>query len=127
VITGESAGEPLVTALAKLRIRRLGSLRSVLSAPTETREAREEQRMTTIPTPIRTRRELAHREADGIEVTLFWHPRSDSLTVEVFDRGVDAFFELDVAPDDALEAFNHPYFYAARTGVTYELPSLDAA
>jgi hypothetical protein len=83
--------------------------------------------MTTFPTPIRARRELAQRESDGIEVTLFWHPTSDTLTVEVFDRGTDAFFELAVAPADALEAFNHPYAYAIRTGVDYELPYLNAA
>jgi len=79
------------------------------------------------PIPIRTRRELAHREADGIEVTLFWHERSDALTVEVFDHGQDTFFELAVAAGDALEAFHHPYVYAVRTGVEYALPSLDAA
>ena len=83
--------------------------------------------MSPAPIPIRTRRELAKRDTDGIEVTLFWHPRSDTLTVEVFDRGQDTFFELAVAADDALEAFQHPYVYAVRTGVEYALPSLDVA
>jgi len=30
--------------------------------------------------------ELAHRESDGLEVTLFWHPITDALTVCVCDQ-----------------------------------------
>jgi hypothetical protein len=70
----------------------------------------------------RRRRELAHRTADGIEVTLLWRETDGTITVEVFDRGTDDVFELAVACDRALDAFYHPYAYAAHQGVGYELP-----
>lgn len=59
------------------------------------------------------RRELAHRSADGVDVTLLWHPASDTITVRVAERDTEACFELPVARDQALNAFNHPYAYAA--------------
>ena len=74
----------------------------------------------------RRRRELAHRTADGIEVMLLWRASDDTITVEVFDRGTDNVFELAVARDRALDAFYHPYAYAAHQGVGYELPVRNA-
>jgi hypothetical protein len=59
------------------------------------------------------RRELAHRTADGIEVTLLWDSGDDTVTVEVFDAGTEEIFEIDVARDRALDAFHHPFAYAA--------------
>ena len=59
------------------------------------------------------RRELAHRSADGVEVTLLWNPVSDTIAVQVVERDTEASFELSVARDQALNAFNHPYAYAA--------------
>ena len=59
------------------------------------------------------RRELAHRSADGVEVTLLWDPAADTISVQVIERDTDARFELPVARDQALNAFNHPYAYAA--------------
>ena len=64
--------------------------------------------------PATTRpRELAARESDGIYVALLWHPGDDALTVSVEDVRVGDRFELAVAPDRALDAFNHPFAYAA--------------
>jgi hypothetical protein len=64
------------------------------------------------PAPSETR-ELAARESDGIYVLLLWHPDANALTVSVDDaRGGDR-FHLAVAPDRALDAFYHPYAYAA--------------
>jgi hypothetical protein len=60
------------------------------------------------------RRELARRIADGIEVTLFWRQAADALGLEVRDRRTGEMLALDVEPHAALEAFNHPYPYAAR-------------
>lgn len=60
------------------------------------------------------RRELAHRSADGIEVTLFWRQAADALGLEVRDWRTGEMLALDVEPHAALEAFNHPYPYAAR-------------
>ena len=58
-------------------------------------------------------RELASREADGISVRLLWHPRENSVTVSVEDGRVGDRFDLAIAPDHALDAFYHPFAYAA--------------
>jgi hypothetical protein len=71
-------------------------------------------------------RELSHREADGVEVVLFWHRPTDQLTVTVSDERNGAYFELPAEPHQALDVFNHPYAYAASQGLTYQeapLPS----
>ena len=59
------------------------------------------------------RRELAHRSSDGFEVTLLWYPAADTISVQVIDRDTEACFELPVARDQGLNAFTHPYAYAA--------------
>jgi len=58
-------------------------------------------------------RELAARESDGMYVLLLWHPREDAITVSVEDDRRGDRFQLAVAPDRALEAFYHPFAYAA--------------
>jgi hypothetical protein len=58
-------------------------------------------------------RELAARESDGIHVALLWRPGENALTVSVEDERVGDRFELAVAPDRALDAFHHPFAYAA--------------
>ena len=60
-----------------------------------------------------TPRELAIRESDGLRVLLLWHPREDAVTVSVEDARVGCSFELAVARERALDAFYHPYAYAA--------------
>jgi hypothetical protein len=64
------------------------------------------------PTNTQTR-ELAARESDGIHVSLLWHPPENSLTVSVEDARLGDRFQLAVAPDRALDAFYHPFAYAA--------------
>ena len=58
-------------------------------------------------------RELAARESDGIHVLLLWHPGEEALTVSVEDDRLGDRFDLAVAPDRALDAFYHPFAYAA--------------
>ena len=58
-------------------------------------------------------RELAVRSSDGVHVLLLWHPDENALTVSVEDERVGDRFQLAVAPDRALDAFYHPYAYAA--------------
>ena len=58
-------------------------------------------------------RELASRSSDGVNVLLLWHPSEDALTVSVEDVRVGDHFEIAVAPDRALDAFYHPFAYAA--------------
>ena len=71
------------------------------------------------------RHELAHRTSDGIEVTLLWCACHDTVAVQVADHG--NLFEVVVARDRALDAFYHPYAYAAQQGLEYEVPVLRAA
>ena len=66
------------------------------------------------PVTLQTR-ELAARENDGIHVLLLWHPRQDAVTVSVDDTRGGHRFDLAVARDRALEAFYHPFAYAAAT------------
>jgi len=58
-------------------------------------------------------RELAARENDGVRVLLLWHPSNDGVTVSVDDTRTGEYFELPVQRDRALDAFNHPFAYAA--------------
>ena len=58
-------------------------------------------------------RELADRDCDGIHVALLWHPDENALTVSVEDARVGDRLYLAVAPDRALDAFYHPFAYAA--------------
>jgi hypothetical protein len=64
-----------------------------------------------------SRRELAHRSSNGIDVTLYWSPADDGVSVTVVDA-LGTAFELDVAPQNALDAFHHPYAYALERDVT---------
>jgi hypothetical protein len=63
--------------------------------------------------PTTSPRELAARQCDGISVRLFWHPRENALTVEVEDARIGDGFQVAVAPERALDAFYHPFAYAA--------------
>lgn len=65
-------------------------------------------------TAFTERRELAHRTSDGIDVSLFWTKATNRITVAVFDSHSDASLEFEVAGSAALDAFNHPYAYAAQ-------------
>jgi hypothetical protein len=58
-------------------------------------------------------RELAHRRSGEIEISLLWHPELDRVELYILDRATGVSMNLDVAPDRALDAFNHPYAYMA--------------
>lgn len=62
--------------------------------------------------PIETRKELAHRANNGIEVTLSWKKPTTRVTIEVSDVRLGESFEFEVEGDKALDAFYHPYVYA---------------
>ena len=57
--------------------------------------------------------ELAARDNDGIRVRLLWHPQRNAVTVSVEDDRADDRFHVAVASDHALDAFYHPFAYAA--------------
>jgi hypothetical protein len=69
---------------------------------------------------IRSMRELAHRSNDGLDVTLFWHPATDELTVCVCDQRRGAYFEFKPKATHALDAFYHPYSFASHSALHYE-------
>jgi hypothetical protein len=59
------------------------------------------------------RRELAHRTGDGIEVTLLWTKSTNRIAIAVADSHSGEELEFEVDGSRALDAFNHPYAYAA--------------
>ena len=60
--------------------------------------------------------ELAYRESSSMTVALLWQRNSGTLKVSVSDVATDRRFEVTVEKDEALDAFYHPYAYAARGG-----------
>jgi hypothetical protein len=60
------------------------------------------------------RRELAYRSGDGLEVSLLWDPRDDSLSVRVRDAREGARYDMPVLDADPLDVFEHPFAYLAR-------------
>jgi hypothetical protein len=73
--------------------------------------------------PTATRKELAHRAGDGVEVSLYWSPATGSLAVTVDDARAGEQFELEARADNALEVFYHPYAYAPFRAGTQAAPS----
>jgi hypothetical protein len=69
-------------------------------------------------------RELARRMNHGVEVVLFWHQRTDELTVTVSDERIGTYFELAAQPHQALDVFAHPYAHAAFQGLAFQEASL---
>ena len=61
----------------------------------------------------RISRELGSRESDGVCVILLWNPHDDALILSVKDARTGQCFELAVERDRALDAFYHPFAYAA--------------
>jgi hypothetical protein len=66
-------------------------------------------------------RELAQRRSGTDEVLLFWHPENGRVELSVRDLATGAGFDLAVAPDNAIDAFYHPYAYAARRENSYRV------
>ena len=74
------------------------------------------------------RRELAHRSINGIEVMLLWTGSTNTVAVAVLDTNSGEELEFEVDGARALDAFNHPYAYAATVRVeSTRAPRLAAA
>ena len=56
-------------------------------------------------------RELAQRRSGDSDVLLVWHPDIDRIELCVLYLATGVSVHVDVAPDKALDAFNHPYAY----------------
>jgi len=61
--------------------------------------------------------ELDRREGDGIVVSLLWDKSRDATSIALSDEHSDAELHFDVPSARALDAFRHPYAYAARQGL----------
>ncbi len=70
------------------------------------------------PTELPT--ELAHRTGNGLDVRLLWNRGDGRLKVVVDDLHTADSFELWAGDGkQALDAFYHPFAYAAARGVAY--------
>jgi hypothetical protein len=61
--------------------------------------------------------ELAARENDGLAVSLFWSKATGRTRIVVVDQMFKAELHVDVPPACALDAFHHPFAYAAGRGL----------
>lgn len=59
-------------------------------------------------------RELAQRRTGSLEVLLLWHPISNEVEIRIHDTSEGEDLGFRVPPGEAMEAFRHPYAYAAR-------------
>ena len=62
-------------------------------------------------------RELAERVSNGTQVRLLWRQGSGEVWVEVWEAAFDLTITIPVQPEQALDAFRHPYAYAAAQSV----------
>jgi hypothetical protein len=69
-----------------------------------------------------TMRELAHRSAHGVEVTLVWvrDEGADETVVFVSDHREGSYFEIPTEPYLALDVYYHPFAYRDFSTVDYE-------
>ena len=67
-------------------------------------------------------RELAQRRTGTAEVLLLWHPDSDRVELLVRDSATESDLHVEVEPSEAIDAFYHPYSYAAGRGAAYASP-----
>lgn len=63
------------------------------------------------PTKRAGYRQMAHRANTFIEVTLLWRQADNSVLLRLVEVANRVEFELHVRPENALDAFNHPYAY----------------
>jgi len=71
-------------------------------------------------------KELDFRASNGLEVALLWQADDERMIVEVVDTKLDDAFRVQIAASEALDAFRHPYAYAAFRGCSRRLPDEQA-
>ena len=71
---------------------------------------------------VATMRELAHRSADGVDVTLVWvrSDGADETVVFVSDHREGTYFEIPTEAHLALDVYYHPFAYRDVSTVDYE-------
>jgi hypothetical protein len=63
--------------------------------------------------------ELDCRHSGAVDVSLLWHRDLGAVSLTIRDSQSGHSLELPVAHDRALQAFKHPFAYAASIGVDY--------
>ncbi|MCW2657585.1 MAG: hypothetical protein JWR06_1778 [Jatrophihabitans sp.] len=63
--------------------------------------------------------ELDYRRSGAFEVSLLWHRDLEAVSLNIRDSRSCRSLELPVAQDRALQAFRHPFAYAASIGIDY--------
>ena len=63
--------------------------------------------------------ELDRRVGAGLEVALFWSRSASDLLVSVVDTVTGERLEFPVGREEALDAFQHPFAYAAGQGIAF--------
>jgi len=61
-----------------------------------------------------TRRELAQRVNDGLEITLYWSPQENATSVDIYHHATGETITFPVPADQALDAFQHPFAHLAE-------------
>jgi hypothetical protein len=90
-----------------------GTARDLVGDPMTDRPLASERKGGVMSLEAPQTQELAVRNSDGVHVLLLWHPDENAVTVSVEDARVGDRFHIAVAPDRALDAFYHPFAYAA--------------
>jgi hypothetical protein len=70
-------------------------------------------------------RELAERASNGTQVRLLWRQGTRQVWVEVQESTTAWVLRIQVEPEQALDAFYHPYAYAGMGGRLSLTESLD--
>ena len=60
--------------------------------------------------------EIDFRSSGGIDVALLWHRTTNCVSISVSDSKTGDRFAIAVRPEQALDAFHHPYAYDAERG-----------
>jgi hypothetical protein len=66
-------------------------------------------------------RELAKRSSNGTQVRLLWRQGTRQVWVELREPD-DCLLAIPVQPEQALDAFHHPYAYAGSHGFLLPCP-----
>jgi hypothetical protein len=62
------------------------------------------------------RRELAFRRSGGLEIALYWDANADGTSVEIHHTATGETISFQVRPEQALDAFHHPFAHLAAEG-----------
>ena len=77
--------------------------------------------MTSVPSRVR---ELAERASSRTQVRLLWRQGTGQVWVEVREAD-DRLLAISVQPEQALDAFHHPYAYAGHVSFAESLASCE--